>query len=126
MKIALNYGRDKLYVELPADCQPTVIEKPDMPIIADPRAALQQALANPVNLTSPLSAVSAGANSACILICDITRPVPNDLILPVLLRQLLADGMTSESIKILVATGLHRPNEGAELAELIGDQVGVG
>ena len=38
------------------------------------------------------------------------------------LRQLLEAGMRRESIRILVATGLHRPNEGEELAELIGDQ----
>ncbi len=34
---------------------------------------------------------------------------------------MLAAGMPREGITVLVATGLHRPNEGAELAEVVGD-----
>ena len=30
-------------------------------------------------------------------------------------------GMPASGITVLVATGLHRPNEGEELAELVGD-----
>ena len=33
----------------------------------------------------------------------------------------MAGGISPASITILVATGLHRPNEGAELVELVGD-----
>ena len=54
--------------------------------------------------------------------CDITRPVPNGLFLPVLVEQLLDAGLSPERIKVVVATGLHRPNEGEELAELIGSR----
>jgi nickel-dependent lactate racemase len=59
--------------------------------------------------------------SACILICDITRPVPNHLFLRPLIEGMLAAGTPRERITVLVATGLHRPNEGAELEELLGD-----
>jgi nickel-dependent lactate racemase len=61
-----------------------------------------------------------GRKSACILICDITRPVPNGIILPVLVKTLLDAGMGAKDITVLVATGLHRPNEGQELRELVG------
>jgi len=43
------------------------------------------------------------------------------LFLPLMVRTLLDAGVPSEGITILVATGLHRPNEGDELAELVGD-----
>ena len=62
-----------------------------------------------------------GRKSACILICDITRPVPNHLFLRPLIEGLLAGGVPRERITVLVATGLHRPNEGEELAEVVGD-----
>ncbi len=62
-----------------------------------------------------------GRRSACILICDITRPVPNRLFLRPLIEGMLAAGMPRERITVLVATGLHRPNEGDELAEVVGD-----
>ncbi len=69
----------------------------------------------------PLRELARGKRSACILICDITRPVPNGLFLPPLIRTLLDAGVPRSGITVLVATGLHRPNEGPELAELVGD-----
>ena len=77
--------------------------------------ALEQAVGSP-----PLEELAKGRKSACILMCDITRPVPNGLILPPLIRSLLRAGVDKEKILILVATGLHRPNEGEELREVTG------
>ena len=62
-----------------------------------------------------------GLASACILICDVTRPVPNNLVLRPLVQRLLGAGIDPSRITILVATGMHRPNEGQELDSLIGD-----
>src|ERR1039457_3226587 len=91
-----------------------------MPLLADPVGAVRTALAQPVG-ARPLAEEARGAKSACILVCDITRPVPNGLFLPLLVRELIDAGIPADGITILVATGLHRPNEGAELAELVGD-----
>jgi len=118
--IELNYGRGKLPVELTDALDLTVIRKPAMPVLSDAKMAVQQALSNPVNCP-PLAELARGKRSACIAICDITRPVPNHLFLRPLIEQLLAAGLPAENIVVLVATGLHRPNEGDELAELVGD-----
>jgi lactate racemase len=121
MQLELNYGRGKLPLQLDDRWKVTVIRKPPMPVETDPAAAVRDALSRPVR-ARPLAGEAREAKSACILICDITRPVPNHLLLPPLLRELLAAGMRRESICILVATGLHRPNEGEELEELVGDR----
>lgn len=120
MQVDLNYGRGTLPVALPEDVEVTVIRKPEMPVVADPVAAVQAALASPVAARS-LAEEARGAKSACILICDITRPVPNGAILPPLVRTLIGAGIEPSRILVLVATGLHRPNLGAELEELVGD-----
>ncbi|MGH7365548.1 MAG: nickel-dependent lactate racemase [Candidatus Rokuibacteriota bacterium] len=99
---------------------PTVIQKRAMPVLADAPAAVARALAAPVDV-APLAELARGRRSACILICDITRPVPNGLFLRPLIRTLLDAGVPRAGITVLVATGLHRPNQGAELAELVGD-----
>ena len=99
---------------------PTVIRKRPMPIIQDPASQIAEALANPVGVPS-LKQLAREAASACILICDITRPVPNGLFLGPLIRVLMSGGIARERISILVATGLHRPNLGQELGELIND-----
>ena len=120
MKIELSYGRGTLPVELPDGLEVTVLRKPAMPVLPDPSGAVRAALARPTG-ARPLVEEARGKKTACILICDVTRPVPNGLLLQPLVRELLAGGMPASGITVLVATGLHRPNLGAELEELVGD-----
>jgi lactate racemase len=120
-RIELNYGRGRLPVDLPDEIDLRVIRKRQMPVLPDPEGAVREALARPTGVP-PLAELARGKTSACILICDITRPVPNGLFLPVLVEQLLDAGLAAERIKIVVATGLHRPNEDEELAELVGSR----
>jgi nickel-dependent lactate racemase len=61
-----------------------------------------------------------GRRDACVVIGDVTRPVPNRVILPPLLTALEQGGIAREKILILVATGLHRPNSRDELVEMVG------
>jgi nickel-dependent lactate racemase len=122
MKIKLDYGRTGLEVNLPDDrlVGPLAIKKATP--LADPQAAITAAMANPIG-TPPLAEVARGRKNACILVCDITRPVPNKWILPPMLKTLEAAGIARQDILILIATGLHRPNEGAELVEMLGADV---
>lgn len=118
--IAISYGRGHLDLHLPEGASPTVIRKQPLPKIADPKAAVLSALENPID-AAPLSQLAKGRNSACVLICDITRPVPNHLFLRPMIETMISAGIPRDNICVLVATGLHRPNLGDELAELVGD-----
>lgn len=120
MKIELEYGKTGLVVDLPPDAQATIISKPKMTLPDDPHAEIARALDNPIN-ADPLDEIAKGAKTACILICDITRPVPNHLFLRPLIDRLTSAGVPLSGITVLIATGLHRPNLGDELAELVGD-----
>ncbi|MFH1488147.1 MAG: nickel-dependent lactate racemase [Pseudomonadota bacterium] len=119
MKVDLLYGRNGLTVNLPDDIGVTKIQKHPMPILRDPSQALREALTRPVK-SPPLSELARGQKTACILICDVTRPVPNGTLLPPLIENLTAAGISRENILIMVATGLHRPNEDDELREVVG------
>jgi nickel-dependent lactate racemase len=118
--VDIAYGRGHLPVRLPDAAQATVIRKRKLPKLADQHGAVRAALDAPVGC-APLCALARGRSSACILICDITRPVPNRLFLRMMIEDLMRAGIPAERISVLVATGLHRPNEGAELDELVGD-----
>jgi nickel-dependent lactate racemase len=118
--IEISFGKGHLPVHVPSDAHATIIRKNPLPKLSDPRGAIRQALDQPIG-ARPLKIAARGRRSACILICDITRPVPNHLFLRPMIEDLLEAGIPAEHICVLVATGLHRPNEGAELAELIGD-----
>jgi len=118
--VEILYGRQGLAVPLPREARPTVIGKRPLAVLPDPHAAVREALARPI-AAKPYAELVRGRRSACILICDMTRPVPNHLFLRPLIEGLLAAGLPPDKITVLVATGLHRPNEGEELAEVVGD-----
>ena len=119
--VTVAYGRGHLPLRLPARARVTTIRKRALPKLADPAGAIREALeGSPVDAPF-LSRLAQGKRSACILICDITRPVPNRLFLRPMITTLVAAGIPLDAITVLVATGLHRPNLGEELAELVGD-----
>jgi nickel-dependent lactate racemase len=122
MRVQLDYGRDGMEVELPDDRVVGPLAIRPAPPLADPAASVEAALRNPTG-TRPLAELARGRKDACVLVCDITRPVPNRLLLPPILRTLGAEGVARRDIVLLVATGLHRPNEGAELEELVGPEI---
>lgn len=119
--VPIAYGRGHLRLMLPPHAVVTTIRKRSLPKVADPAAAIRQALEGAPVAAPPLSRLARGKASACILICDITRPVPNRLFLRPMITTLVAAGIPLDRITVLVATGLHRPNLGEELAELVGD-----
>ena len=119
--VDIAYGRAHLPVRLPLGADVSVIRKRKLAKLPDQHGAIRAALAHPT-CAAPLAELARGRKSACILICDITRPVPNRLFLRPMVEQMMAAGIPPDRITILVATGLHRPNEGAELEELVGDR----
>jgi nickel-dependent lactate racemase len=109
-------------VELPSDRVTRTLAYKQAQPLDDPAGELAACLAAP-NGTPPLAELARGRSSACILICDITRPVPNEMILAPVLEILETAGIPRDQITILIATGLHRPNEGEELVELVGRRI---
>lgn len=122
MRFKLEYGRTGLEVDLPAERIVRTLKYKDAPPLPDPAGSLDQMLAAPIG-SPPLAEIARGKKTACIAICDITRPVPNELILKPVLRTLEAAGIARQNITILVATGLHRPNLGDELVEMVGREI---
>ena len=120
MKVTMDYGRDGLDVEVPDHAH--VLQMSDAPALSDLDQKLEEALAHPIGGLA-LRQLARGRSDACIVISDITRPVPNAKILPPMLRILEEEGIAREDITILVGTGLHRPNEGEELVQLVGEEI---
>lgn len=120
MKVHLDYGAKGLEADVPDDA--VLLNMADTSALPDIDSSIEQALAQPAG-TAALSELAAGRRSACVVISDITRPVPNSLILPPILRILEEAGIPRSEITILIGTGLHRPNEGEELVRLVGAEI---
>ncbi len=122
LRVNLDYGRTGLPVDLPADRVVGPLAIRDVPPLADPEGAVEEMLRDPIG-TPALGVLARGRRDACILVCDITRPVPNATILRPTLRVLLEAGLAREDILILVATGLHRPSTVEERLEMLGEEI---
>lgn len=119
MKVEMRYGTGTLPIEIPDKNVAGVLEISESVPLPDEEGAVRAAIAEPI-ASPPLVELAKGRESACIVISDVTRPVPNKVILPPLLETLEQVGISREKITILIATGIHRPNEGEELAEMVG------
>ncbi|MEW6358775.1 MAG: nickel-dependent lactate racemase [Planctomycetota bacterium] len=122
MRIRLDYHRQGLEIEVPDSNLMAVLSMNRAEPLDDPIQEVLRTIRDPIG-SPPLQKVAAGKRTACIVISDVTRPVPNRLLLPPILGVLEASGIERDNIVILVGTGLHRPNEGAELAEVAGRRI---
>jgi nickel-dependent lactate racemase len=122
MIVTLDYGRTGLLVELPGERVVGPLAIRDVQPLADAEREVARALEEPIG-SPPLRRIAQGRTDACILVCDITRPVPNRTILRPMLKVLGESGIARENTLILIATGLHRPSTPAEKIEILGGKI---
>jgi nickel-dependent lactate racemase len=122
MRLQLAYGREGLWIELPEDAPVTVIEPQFVPGLPDEQTAITAALRAPTGTPSLRELVRPG-DTVAVVFSDLTRPMPNDRVLPPLLGELALAGVPDERIVLVNALGTHRAQTQAELAGMLGSQV---
>lgn len=120
MKLHLPYGKNGLEVDLPTYAD--VFLPAATPALPDPVATVREALLSPIN-SRPLRELVRAGDSVAIVISDITRPVPNRVIIPPILETLLETGVPRERTKIIVGTGMHRPSTKEEIESMLGPEI---
>jgi len=120
MKVHLSYGRHGLDVELPDGADVLLPER--TPALPRPEVAVREALRQPIG-SRPLSALLRPSDTVAIVISDITRPVPNQVLLPPILETVADAGIPRQQVAIVNATGTHRPNTREELLAMVGPEV---
>ncbi len=120
MRIHLPYGEHGIDADVPDDA--TVLVPSRAEPVNDPDAAVRAAIAAPLGCPPLRSMVHAGQRAA-IVVSDVTRPVPNSVLLPPLLDALESHGIAREDITIIIGTGLHRPSRPEELSHVLGDEI---
>lgn len=79
------------------------------------------ALQNPIQ-SPPLRELSRSARKILVITSDHTRPVPSRITLPLLLQE-IRNGNPAAEIKILIATGCHRPTTPKEMIDKFGREL---
>jgi nickel-dependent lactate racemase len=119
MRIKIAYGRDGLWVDLPAE-HVTVVEPGYLPGLPEEQSALREALRHPIG-TPPVADLVGPEDTVAIIFSDLTRPQPRRRMLPVLLDEIAA--VPPEQVVLINALGSHRPNTDAELVEMLGREI---
>ncbi|MBI5085812.1 MAG: nickel-dependent lactate racemase [Acidobacteria bacterium] len=122
VRVDFAFGKTGLALDVPPGPACRVLEARWAAAVLDPAQALEQALDHPIGC-KPLAELARGKESAAVSVCDITRPAPNKLTLPPVLRRLESAGIPKERTTILIATGLHRPATPSEIVEILGEEI---
>ncbi len=120
MRIKLAYGKTGLPIELDDSLNVTVVEPSFVPALADPEAAVRDALRAPIG-SPPLCDLVRPGMRVGVVFSDITRPAPNPLMLAAVLEVL--DAIPGVKTTLFNALGTHRPNTEAELRGMVGDDI---
>jgi lactate racemase len=118
MLVELAYGQSHLPVQVPDGA--TVLRPKPVPGLPDDAQAIRDALRNPF-ASLPLRARVKPTDQVVILFSDITRPMPSDRVLPVLLDEL--SHVPRERVTLINAVGTHRANTPAELERMLGADI---
>ena len=118
MLVTLAYGKRGLTADLPDNV--TVLRPAFAPGRPDEAAAIREALRQPLGVP-PLPEIVRPGDQVVIVFSDITRPMPNDRVLPVLLEELAH--VPPGQITLLNALATHRPQTEAELATMLGPEI---
>ncbi|MBN2389216.1 MAG: nickel-dependent lactate racemase [Anaerolineae bacterium] len=98
------------------------VESKRMPPLEDLPAAVNAALAQPVD-SPPLRDLARPGDTACIVFTDATRACPDYLLIPPILRELERAGVRDEDVTLLCGIGMHRPSTHAEKVAKLGQAV---
>ena len=109
-------GTGTIDVSLP-DCELTVARPPGGEPV-DVRAAAERALEDP--LGPPLASRVDPDDEVAIVVTDITRKAPDDVLLEVLLERLASCGVAREQVTVVIGLGLHRPMTDNEIEAMLG------
>src|SRR5258706_5608996 len=105
-----------------------VVESDTLPPIDDVLAGARAALARPraTRRLADLARDAVAGNpkaTAVIAVTDLTRACPDDALVPPLLAELNAGGISDDRITVIVAVGLHRGTTSDERREKLGSVV---
>jgi len=115
-------GKKMLSLEIPEGIEVRYVRSKEKAPVSDIKRAVEESLRNPIGPKRLCDLVRPGQRVA-IVVTDITRKLPEEVIVPLLVEELERGGVSKEHITAVIATGTHRPNTPEELREKFGPVV---
>ena len=116
--VNIAYGESRLEVKVP-DYSEVIL--PNYPVPFDnPYREIRKSILNPVNSANLKDLVDEN-DKVAISICDVTRPMPSQVVLSAILDEL--DHINKSNIEIIIATGTHRATTRTEIEKMLGSKI---
>jgi nickel-dependent lactate racemase len=115
-------GKKILDLKIPDGVPVQWVESGKASPVSDVRRAIEASLSHPIGTLRLRDLVKPGQTVA-LVVTDITRKLPEEIIVPCLVKELEAGGIGKKDIVAVVATGTHRANTPEELREKFGPVV---
>ncbi len=115
-------GKDSISIRIPDSVPVLQVESRKIAPVPDVKRAVEESLSRPIG-TLPLRQLVKPNQTVALVVTDITRQLPEEIILPLLVRELEAGGVKKRDITAVIATGTHRSNTPEELYRKFGDVV---
>ena len=114
------YGDTDMILTFPENWDVDVMKFADLPVLTDDE--MREALASPIG-TPRISELAARSKDAVIIVDDLSRPTPAGLILPHILDELKAGGISESSTLVVMAIGCHRQLTRPDLIRKLGEEI---
>ena len=124
MKFDLSYGKSTVSFELDDSKLLQVVVPPEASGRVCTKKDVEEMLDDPIG-TGPLLEIlqKKKPGKVVVIVNDITRPTPYDLLLPPLLDRFKKAGITDDQVTFVVATGIHDPHNEEQNLEVYGEEI---
>lgn len=119
---SMHYGKGDMRFSLDSSRVTAELKINDYPPLADPAAAIRDAIRNPIG-SAPLREIVKPGETVTFIVNDNTRVANSDVLMPVLLDELNAAGVEDRYMQIIFALGTHRPLTEKEMIAEVGESV---
>lgn len=117
----LPYGKTDICVRVPARNLLGTIEPKERQAVADEKAEIDRALAEPIG-AKRLAEIVKTESKVAIVVDDSTRKTPSEVMLLSVLAELNSAGVKDENVTVIFGCGTHRAVKPDEAEELIGKE----
>ena len=107
------------YVDIPEANLLGVYAAPTSSAPCSVQSIVGRALEQPIG-TPRLREMAQGVSSVLVVCDDVSRPTPAHRIIPGVLKELHAGGVTDEQVEFMMALGTHRPMTEREMVSKVG------
>jgi len=123
LRFELAYEVDrKISVQIPDENLLAVIKPREIPKLANAERKIREAISQPIK-GNTISKIAEREHKVVIIVTDISRPCPDEKLVPAILEQLRYADVRDNQVSVVVATGMHRPMTRQELMTKLSEGV---